>query len=116
MTSRSGNEHWYYPPQEEPAKAAAPTGVAAAPVAMPNAWLGRTKAQVEEDNMKIAKAEGAYDKKNYGKMVPSDMKDDQMCWVVELDDGHTLRYVFLFFLWGLCFVYSLTHSLTHSLT
>ncbi|EMC94143.1 hypothetical protein BAUCODRAFT_36613 [Baudoinia panamericana UAMH 10762] len=53
-----------------------------------NVWTGRTKAQVEEDNMKIAAKEGANDKR---KIVPTDIKDDQMCWCVELDGSHTLR-------------------------
>ncbi|KAK5134749.1 hypothetical protein LTR08_006124 [Meristemomyces frigidus] len=54
----------------------------------PMKWQGRTKAEVEEDNMKIASREGAYDKR---KVVPVGMKDDQMMWVVELDGSHTLR-------------------------
>ena len=53
-----------------------------------NAWMGRTKAQVDEDNMKIAAKEGAYDSH---KKVPSGVKDDQMMWVVETDGSHTLR-------------------------
>lgn len=52
-----------------------------------NAWKGRTKAEVEEDNMKIASKEGVYDKR---KVVPQ-VKDDQMMWVVEVDGSHTLR-------------------------
>lgn len=55
-----------------------------------NIWLGRSKEQVEEDNMKIAKKEGAYDKR---KMAPVDVKDDQYFWVVELDGKTSLRYV-----------------------
>ena len=51
-------------------------------------WQGRSKAEVEEDNMKIASREGAYDKR---KIAPVGMKDDQMMWVVELDGSHTLR-------------------------
>lgn len=53
-----------------------------------NPWLGRTKAQVEEDNMKIAMREGATDKR---KVAPVDAKDDQMMWCVETDGSHTLR-------------------------
>jgi hypothetical protein len=56
----------------------------------PNAWQGRTKAQVDEDNMKQAKAEGAWDKR---KIAPLGLADEQMCWVIELDGSHTLRFV-----------------------
>ncbi|KAK5120853.1 hypothetical protein LTR85_005920 [Meristemomyces frigidus] len=52
-----------------------------------NKWQGRSKAEVEEDNMKIASKEGAYDKR---KVVPQ-VNDDQMMWVVETDGSHTLR-------------------------
>ena len=51
-------------------------------------WQGRTKKEVEEDNMRIAAQEGAYDKR---KVVPTGLKPDQMCWVVEVDGSHTLR-------------------------
>ena len=73
--------HVYHPMTSEPKPAAEPPH---------NVWLGRTKEQVEEDNMKIAKKEGAYDKR---KMAPADASDDQYFWVVELDGGPaTLRY------------------------
>jgi len=55
-----------------------------------NPWIGRTKAEVDEDNAKIAKAMGAYEKR---KVVPADAKPDQPFWVVENDGSHTLRYV-----------------------
>ena len=51
-------------------------------------WQGRTKAEVEEDNMKIAQREGAYDAR---KVQPIGLKDDQMVWCVEVDGTHTLR-------------------------
>lgn len=51
-------------------------------------WQGRTKAEVEEDNMKIAKEEGAWDAR---KVEPIGLAADQMVWVVELDGTHTLR-------------------------
>jgi hypothetical protein len=51
-------------------------------------WQGRTKAEVEEDNMKIAKAEGACDAR---KVEPVGLKADQMVWVVEGDGSPTLR-------------------------
>lgn len=57
-----------------------------------NRWIGRTKAEVEEDNMKIAKREGATEKR---KIAPVGVEDDQLFWVVELDDSHTLRYVLM---------------------
>ncbi|TKA83579.1 hypothetical protein B0A55_00416 [Friedmanniomyces simplex] len=53
-----------------------------------NLWLGRTKAQVEEDNMKLAAKEGAYQKR---KIVPTGVREDQMMWCVEGDGSHTLR-------------------------
>jgi hypothetical protein len=72
-------------------------GVVAAAVAVeepkqpqPNTWQGRTKAQVEEDNMKFAKSEGVWDKR---KVAPIGLADEQMCWVIELDGSHTLRLV-----------------------
>lgn len=55
-----------------------------------NPWIGRTKAQVGEDYVKIAKQLGAYEKR---KVAPTDAKDDQPFWVVENDGSHTLRYV-----------------------
>ncbi|CZT21294.1 uncharacterized protein RCC_07157 [Ramularia collo-cygni] len=54
----------------------------------PNVWQGRTKAQVQEDNMKYAKTEGAWDPR---KVAPVGLADEQMCWVIELDGSHTLR-------------------------
>ena len=54
----------------------------------PTEWKGRTKAEVDEDNMKIAAKEDAYGKR---KIQPVGVKDDQMFWVVELDGSHTLR-------------------------
>ncbi|KAK1090418.1 hypothetical protein LTR48_008332, partial [Friedmanniomyces endolithicus] len=40
-----------------------------------NLWVGRTKAQVDEDNMKLAATEGAWDKRN---VVPTGVEEDQM--------------------------------------
>ena len=51
-------------------------------------WQGRSKAEVEEDNMKIAKAEGACEAR---KVEPVGLKADQMVWVVEGDGSPTLR-------------------------
>ncbi|WPH03916.1 Hypothetical protein R9X50_00679900 [Acrodontium crateriforme] len=51
-------------------------------------WLGRTKAQVEADNMEIAAREGANDRRS---AQPVGINDDQMLWVAELDGSHTLR-------------------------
>lgn len=51
-------------------------------------WQGRTKAEVEEDNMKVANEEGAYDAR---KVEPVGLKADQMVWVVEGDGSHSLR-------------------------
>ncbi|SMR59460.1 unnamed protein product [Zymoseptoria tritici ST99CH_3D1] len=63
-------------------------GEEAVVIPQPSAWLGRTKAQVEEDNSKIAKEQGAWDAR---KMVPKDVPDDQVLWVIELDNTKTLR-------------------------
>ncbi|GIZ46065.1 hypothetical protein CKM354_000920400 [Cercospora kikuchii] len=71
--------HYYIPVGEAP-KAAEPGPTA-------NAWIGRTKAQVDEDNMKMAKSEKVYEPREF---VPK-MDDSQMCWVVELDKTNTLR-------------------------
>ena len=54
----------------------------------PRKWQGRTKAEVEEDNMKIAQREGAYAAR---KVEPVGLNEDQMVWVVEVDGTHTLR-------------------------
>jgi len=54
----------------------------------PSKWQGRSKKEVDEDNMKIAAKEGAYDKR---KVEPVGVKDDQMMWCVETDGSHTLR-------------------------
>lgn len=53
-------------------------------------WQGRTKVEVQEDNMKIAAKEGAWEER---KVEPIGLKEDQMVWVVELDGSHTLRCV-----------------------
>lgn len=51
-------------------------------------WVGRTKKQVEEDNIKIAINEGIYKPND---IMPKDAKPDQLFWVVETDGGHSLR-------------------------
>jgi hypothetical protein len=53
-----------------------------------NKWQGRTKAEVEEDNTKIAADEKVWEKR---KVVPTGLPDDRMCWVVEADASYTLR-------------------------
>jgi hypothetical protein len=53
-----------------------------------NKWQGRTKAEVEEDNLKIAADEKVCGKR---KVVPIGLAGDQMCWVVEADGSYTLR-------------------------
>lgn len=53
-----------------------------------NVWIGRTKAQVDEDNIKIALREGVM-KPN--EMAPRNPKPDQLFWVVELNGNPTLR-------------------------
>lgn len=53
-----------------------------------NIWMGRTKKQVEEDNMKIAKKQGANAKR---KMAPMDVSDDQLFWVTGSDSEAELR-------------------------
>jgi len=69
--------HIYQPPNGAPAM-----------TQQGNAWIGRTKKQVEEDNSIIAKKVGACDAK---KVIPVGIKDDQMLWCVELDESTTLR-------------------------
>jgi hypothetical protein len=52
-------------------------------------WQGRTKQEVEEDDMKIAAKEGAYEKR---KVEPVGLAEDQPVWVVLEDGKHGLRY------------------------
>ncbi len=56
--------------------------------AEPMKWQGRTKAEVEEDNMKIAAKEGVYEKRV---VEPVGLEDDQPVWVVLGDGSTTLR-------------------------
>ena len=53
-----------------------------------NNWLGRTKKEVEVDNMKLAKQEGANEKR---KMAPIGVSDDQLFWVMDENDDAHLR-------------------------
>lgn len=76
--SNKMNTYTYHPTFEKPA------------VKETNKWQGRTKAEVEDDNQKIAAEEKVWDKR---KVVPTGLADDQMCWVVEADASYTLRYV-----------------------
>ena len=62
--------------------------VADKPPEATNKWQGRTRAEVEEDNLKIAADEKAWEKR---KVVPVGLANDQMCWVVEVDNTYTLR-------------------------
>ncbi|KAK4623310.1 uncharacterized protein CLAFUR5_07387 [Fulvia fulva] len=77
--AKSANFHVYQPMSEKSEKAAVSDG---------NMWLGRTKQQVEEDNMKIAKKAGAYDKR---KIAPIVEDDNTLFWVNELDKTQTVR-------------------------
>ena len=72
--------HVYQPTFDEPAESRQPM----------HTWLGRTLSQVHEDNMNIAKREGACDKRQ---VEPIDVAEGQMLWVVETDGSHTLRSV-----------------------
>ena len=72
-----------------------PINYQAAPCYMParNAltdtpWVGRTRAQVEEDNLKIAERENVY---KYNAMKPVGAAPDQLFWVLEIDGATTLR-------------------------
>jgi hypothetical protein len=56
--------------------------------AEPMKWQGRTKAEVEEDNMRIAAKEGAYMAR---KVEPIGLTEDQPVWVVLGDGSHSLR-------------------------
>ncbi|KAL1304208.1 hypothetical protein AAFC00_000630 [Neodothiora populina] len=51
-------------------------------------WVGRTKKQVDEDNIKIAVSEHLY---CFNSVVPKDVKPDQLFWVIETDGSNTLR-------------------------
>jgi len=62
--------------------------VAEKPAEATNKWQGRSRAEVEEDNLKIAADEQVWEKR---KVVPVGLADDQMCWVVEVDSTYTLR-------------------------
>lgn len=53
-------------------------------------WQGRTKTEVEEDDMIIAKKEGAYAKR---KIVPIELDADQPVWVVMSDGKMRIRLV-----------------------
>ncbi|KAK3698646.1 hypothetical protein LTR37_016875 [Vermiconidia calcicola] len=54
----------------------------------PRKWQGRTKAEVEEDNMKIAAREGTYAAR---KVEPQGLKEDQVVWVVGEDEEPVLQ-------------------------
>ncbi|GAB7360580.1 hypothetical protein MBLNU230_g0463t1 [Neophaeotheca triangularis] len=79
-------------PAAQPPKESTYQYVPAVPGAAPQSenlpWTGRTKAQVEEDNMKIAFNENVNRER---KMAPVDTKEDEVFWVVELDGSQTLR-------------------------
>ncbi|GAB7351028.1 hypothetical protein MBLNU459_g1515t1 [Dothideomycetes sp. NU459] len=51
-------------------------------------WVGRTKKQVDEDNIQIAVNEGIYKPND---IVPKGAKDDQLFWCIETDGSNTLR-------------------------
>jgi len=51
-------------------------------------WYGRTPAEVDEDNRRIAAREKVYEP---NEMRPLNPRDDQQFWVRELDGTHTLR-------------------------
>ncbi|KAK4988925.1 hypothetical protein LTR66_007186 [Elasticomyces elasticus] len=86
------------PPKAPPPTYTSPIGYYAYPPAVAyagpgktadgkNIWLGRTKAQVDEDNMKIA----MHEVNKPTEWRPKPNSDDQMFWVVEVDGTHTLR-------------------------
>ncbi|KAF2090744.1 hypothetical protein K490DRAFT_62065 [Saccharata proteae CBS 121410] len=74
----------YYPPQ--PAKPANP----AEEKDKHHTWYGRTRREVEEDNLAMAKRENVFKKDDMG---PHDAKPGQLFWVKELD-GSTQLYTF----------------------
>ncbi|KAF2153500.1 hypothetical protein K461DRAFT_268062 [Myriangium duriaei CBS 260.36] len=74
---------------------ASPKTTATAPQPKPEGktkqvWLGRTKAQVADDNLKMAVRENVY---KYDPMKPHGAAADQLFWVVEVD-GSTVLYNF----------------------
>nr|POE87486.1 hypothetical protein CFP56_30075 [Quercus suber] len=58
-------------------------------ITAPMAWVGRTRAEVERDNIRIAAEERAYEQQR--KFGPIGMADDQKCWVVEADESESIR-------------------------
>ncbi|TKX26823.1 hypothetical protein C1H76_0978 [Elsinoe australis] len=77
-------------PQPAPAPAAAPAieSTEKEDAASENFWIGRTRAQVDEDNIKIAAKENVF---KYDAMKPAGAVADALFWVVELDGRTTLR-------------------------
>lgn len=71
---------FYYQPQ-------VPVGVAAPQQAHVN-WIGATKAEVDAQNIAIAKEVGATKPSN---LVPYKLVDGQQWWCRELDGSFTLR-------------------------
>ena len=80
----------YCPPGYTLVQAPAPAAPAEVKPAKPEPrkWQGRSKAEVEEDNQKIAQREGAYDAR---KVQPIELQDDQIVWCIETDQTPTLR-------------------------
>lgn len=73
--------------------ATAPAKVASEPAkekssAKQHLWLGRTKGQVLEDNIKVAQRENVW---KYDPMKPSGAAPDQLFWVIELSGDTVLR-------------------------
>lgn len=53
----------------------------------PHLWVGRTKAQVDRDNIRLAVQEGVY----HSRVTDSNIDSRQSFWVVELNGDLTLR-------------------------
>ena len=76
------------PPAEEKKEAKKEKKAKSPKPASPIKWQGRTKAEVEEDDMKVAAREGAYAERQ---VEPIGLDADQVVWVVDTDGGNELR-------------------------
>lgn len=87
-SSTNGKEYTYHPHSSEPKRDKT------------NYWTGRTKEEVDDDNKKIAAAEKTNEKR---KIVPVNVDEDQVFWVLEIDGKHTLQYVRALICYGILY-------------
>ncbi|KAJ9659471.1 hypothetical protein H2201_007362 [Coniosporium apollinis] len=77
----------YYLPQGAVAQAA-PAAQNRGAYGYHHLWYGRTKAEVDADNLRMARDEGV---NNPNDLAPHNPRDDQQFWVQELDGQFSLR-------------------------